>query len=72
LVVSLVAEAHGRLIGQITFSPAYPSDGSPHWYALGPVAVLPEYQLSGVGSRLIDAGLTGDRRDECCRLHLDG
>ena len=57
LVVSLVAELDGRVIGQITFSPAFPADGSNGWYALGPVAVLPDHQLRGVGSRLIDAGL---------------
>jgi putative acetyltransferase len=57
LVVSLVAELRGVVIGQIAFSPAYPADGSALWYALGPVAVLPEYQLGGIGSQLIERGL---------------
>lgn len=57
LVVSLIAELDGTLVGQITFFPAFPADGSPGWYALGPVAVTPRLQRSGIGSKLIRAGL---------------
>jgi predicted N-acetyltransferase YhbS len=57
LSVSLVAELAGTVIGQIAFSPAMASDGTPGWYALGPVAVLPAYQGAGVGSALVRAGL---------------
>ncbi len=57
LSVSLVAEWQGVLIGQIALSPARPADGTQDWYALGPVAVVPEHQRSGVGSQLVRAGL---------------
>lgn len=57
LTISLVAELDHRVIGHIAFSPATISDGTPGWYALGPVSVLPEYQRQGIGRALIWAGL---------------
>jgi putative acetyltransferase len=57
LTVSLVAELDRRIIGQIALSPARAADGTPGWYALGPVAVLPEYQGEAIGARLVRAGL---------------
>jgi putative acetyltransferase len=57
LTLSLVAEADGRLIGHIAFSPVRMSDGTPDWYGLGPVSVLPAYQRQGVGKALIRKGL---------------
>ena len=48
LTVSLVAEVDGRLVGHIAFSPVTISDGSPNWYGLGPVSVLPEWQRRGI------------------------
>ena len=57
LSVSLVAELDGTVIGQIAFSPAAASDGCERWYALGPLAVLPEYQGLGIGSQLVERGL---------------
>jgi putative acetyltransferase len=53
LTVSLVAEVEGRVVGHIAFSPLTISDGSPNWYGLGPVSVLPEYQRRGIGRALI-------------------
>jgi len=58
LTVSLVAEMDGRVIGHIAFSPLTISDGTPNWYGLGPVSVLPEYQRRGIGSALIGEGLS--------------
>ncbi|GAB4387817.1 MAG: N-acetyltransferase [Thermodesulfovibrionales bacterium] len=58
LTVSLVAEVDGRLVGHIAFSPVDISDGTPSWYGLGPVSVLPEYQRKGIGKALIEAGLS--------------
>jgi putative acetyltransferase len=58
LTVSLVAEADGRVIGHIAFSPVTISDGTRNWYGLGPVSVLPEYQRRGIGSALIREGLS--------------
>ena len=57
LTVSLVAEMDGRVIGHIAFSPVTISDGTPSWYGLGPVSVLPEYQRQGIGKALIQEGL---------------
>ena len=57
LTISLVAELDGRVIGHIAFSPITISDGTPGWYGLGPVSVLPEYQRQGAGKALILEGL---------------
>jgi predicted N-acetyltransferase YhbS len=54
LTVSLVAEVDGRVVGHIAFSPVTISDGSPNWYGLGPVSVLPECQRRG--NRRVDTG----------------
>jgi putative acetyltransferase len=58
LTVSLVAESDGRVIGHIAFSPVAISDGTPNWYGLGPVSVLPTHQRQGIGKALIEAGLS--------------
>jgi putative acetyltransferase len=58
LTVSLVAEVNGRVIGHIAFSPVTISDGTPNWYGLGPVSVLPEHQRRGIGKALIWEGLS--------------
>jgi putative acetyltransferase len=58
LTVSLVAEVDGRVVGHIAFSPVAMSDGSPGWYGLGPVSVLPECQRQGIGGALIQEGLS--------------
>ncbi len=46
------------MIGHIAFSPVTMSDGTPGWYGLGPVSVLPEYQRQGIGQALIREGLS--------------
>jgi putative acetyltransferase len=61
LSVSLVAEnwlVWFRVIGHIAFSPVNISDGTRNWCGLGPVSVLPEYQLQGIGKALIREGLS--------------
>jgi putative acetyltransferase len=70
LALSLVAERDGRVIGHIAFSPVTLSDGTPNWYGLGPVSVLPEYQRKGIGKALINEGLTrlNDLRAQGCCL----
>ena len=57
LTVSLVAEPDGRVLGHIAFSPVTVSDNTPGWYGLGPVSVLPDYQLRGIGTALVTEGL---------------
>jgi len=58
LIVSLVAELDGRVIGHIAFSPVTISDGTQNWYGLGPVSVSPEHQRKGIGKALIHEGLS--------------
>jgi putative acetyltransferase len=58
LTISLVAEADNKVVGHIAFSPVTISDGSPDWYGLGPISVLPELQKQGIGKSLIHEGLS--------------
>lgn len=58
LTISLVGEVEGRVVGHIAFSPVTVSDGSPGWFGLGPVSVLPECQRQGIGGALIREGLS--------------
>lgn len=69
LIVSLVAEVDGRVVGHIAFSPVTFSDGTKNWYGLGPLSVLPEYQRQGIGKALIEEGLSrlkGLNAQGCC------
>ncbi len=58
LTVSLVAEIDENVVGHVAFSPVTISDGSPDWYGLGPVSVLPQHQRQGIGTALIREGLS--------------
>lgn len=58
LALSLVAERDGRVVGHIAFSPVTMADGTPDWYGLGPVSVLPACQRQGIGQALIREGLS--------------
>jgi putative acetyltransferase len=58
LTVSLVAEREGKVAGHIAFSPVTISDGSEHWYGLGPISVWPQYQKQGIGKALVYEGLS--------------
>jgi putative acetyltransferase len=62
--VSLVAVEGGRVVGHIFFSPVtVESEGAAfEAVGLGPMAVLPEFQNQGVGSRLVRRGL-----EECVK-----
>ena len=53
---SLVAVANGEIVGNVVFSDVT-IDGREGWVGLGPVAVRPELQRSGVGSKLIAEGI---------------
>jgi putative acetyltransferase len=69
LTVSLVAELNGRVVGHVAFSPVTISDGTPNWYGLGPVSVLPAYQRQGIGKALTQNGLSilkGLNAQGCC------
>jgi len=69
LTISLVAEHEARVVGHVAFSPVTISDGSKGWYGLGPVSVLPELQRQGIGTALIEEGLSlleGLNAHGCC------
>ena len=57
LTISLVAVLNQHIVGHVAISPVQISSGAPGWYGLGPVAVLPEWQLQGIGSALIQSAL---------------
>jgi len=58
MTLSLVAEKDGEILGHIAFSAVSIGGKSCDWYGLGPVAVLPDHQGMGIGSALINAGLS--------------
>lgn len=64
-LVSLVAVAEESPVGHILFTPVEVSTESDDVLAMGmgPVAVLPELQRKGIGSRLIEAGLDRCRKE---------
>jgi putative acetyltransferase len=64
LLISLVAERDGAILGHILFSPVT-LEGRPDLRLMGlaPMAVAPGHQRSGIGSALVRAGL-----DECRQL----
>ena len=65
----------GRGVGHIAFSPVTVSDGTPNWYGLGPVSVLPRHQRKGIGKALIREGLSrlkGMGARGCCLVGHPG
>ena len=55
---SLVSEADGQVFAHIAFSPVCVDDDSGiAGFILAPLAVLPEFQKNGTGSKLVEAGL---------------
>ena len=55
---ALVAEADGALVGHVGFSPvSCEKTDNFQGYLLAPLAVHPEFQKRGIGTKLIDAGL---------------
>lgn len=57
LTQSLVAVEAGAIVGHIAFSEVLINGEPCGWFALGPVAVIPELQGNGIGSTLIRTGL---------------
>ena len=62
LTLSLVAEIDEKVVGHIAFSSVMIDGEDKGWYGLGPISVLPEYHLQGIGSKLIEAGLSQIRK----------
>lgn len=59
LLLSLVAEADGELVGHISFSPVVIDSEASSLVGVGlaPLAVAPRHQRHGVGSKLVEEGL---------------
>jgi putative acetyltransferase len=64
VLLSLVAEIDGRVVGHILFSRMWidTADGVVDAVALAPIAVLPECQRQGIGGQMIRTGLDLLRR----------
>lgn len=63
--ISLVAEDEGRIVGHVCFSPVdvvHPDGHAVTVGGLGPMAVAPDRQRQGIGTKLVERGL-----DECRR-----
>ena len=72
LTLSLVAEDAERIVGHIAFSPVTISDGSAHWFGLGPVSVWPELHGQRIGSALVKRGIADLRERDACGIVLLG
>ena len=57
LVLSLVAELGGAVVGHIAFSKVLIDKEDQAWYGIGPLSVDPEFQQRGIGSELVLAGI---------------
>jgi len=59
ITLSLVAEYNGLLVGHALFSPVRiePDGAGFNSVALAPLAILPQYQRQGIGSRLVMEGI---------------
>ena len=59
MAISLVAVNEDRVVGHILFTPVDMTSSAPvlTMFGLGPMAVLPEWQRRGIGSKLVEAGL---------------
>ena len=55
--LSLVAELDGKVVGHAAFFVVTIDGENINWYGLGPLAVLPELQKQGIGSKMIYEGL---------------
>lgn len=62
--LSMVAIVNGRVVGHIMYSPITVA-GKLEGAALGPMAVLPEYQSKGIGSKLVKAGNARLKSEGC-------
>lgn len=72
-VVSLVADEDGEIAGHIVFSPVHVV-GAPDLraMALAPLAVIPQRQRIGIGSKLVWAGLEECRRSGVTAVFVVG
>ena len=66
-MISLVAVYQKSVVGHILFSPVAVAEAPENLRAVGlaPMAVLPEFQKRGIGSKLVRAGLEACRQAGC-------
>ncbi|NIP29959.1 MAG: GNAT family N-acetyltransferase [Candidatus Dadabacteria bacterium] len=64
--ISIVAELDQKIVGHIFFSPVELNGYSPSIKLMGlaPMAVIPEYQNKGIGSKLVEEGLKYCEKEE--------
>ena len=72
LSLSLVAEVNDEVVGHIGFSLVTINGKAVDWYGIGPVSVAPKYQLQGIGSKLMQEGLTQIREAGAKGCVLEG
>ena len=67
VMLSLVAMVDHRVVGHILFSPVRIESGAGglEGSGLGPMAVLPEFQRMGIGSKLVEEGVRRMRAQRC-------
>ncbi|MEL6687744.1 MAG: N-acetyltransferase [Pseudomonadota bacterium] len=58
LLLSLVVDHEGEIVGQISFSPIALNGEMDGLYGLGPVSAHPDRQKQGIGSALIQEGIS--------------
>ena len=70
--LSLVAEKDGRVVGHIAFSPVKIGETETSAFLLAPLAVDPDEQKSGVGSKLVEFGIETLRNAKVSLLFVYG
>lgn len=58
LMISLVAEIDENIVGHVAFSAVTINGADLGWHGLGPISVLPKFQLQSIGSKLVREGLS--------------
>ena len=73
IAVSLVAEAEGKIIGHVVFSPVTCDPPlNVIAYGLGPLAVLPGHEKHAAGRRLVQNGLAECHARDACMVVVLG
>ena len=65
--LSFVAVEEDRIVGHVLFSPVtiHSPDGVVKGMGLAPMAVMPEHQRRGIGTKLVRAGLAALKESSC-------
>ncbi|TKB50123.1 GNAT family N-acetyltransferase [Ferrimonas aestuarii] len=57
LMLSLVMELEGEIVGHVAISPISIAQSQGNWVGLGPISVLPQHQGLGIGKALMNQAL---------------